>query len=106
MRGRHQIGPAQEERQAENVKSLAAGYKGESGGALIKEGLFLDKRINSLPRGSARSDLRLLTLSRAAWVISRGVAYSINFPLSPGKSIWRCTHSGALPFDNRRSWNS
>ena len=29
--------------------------------------------------------------------------YSISFPFSPGKSIWRCTHKGALPFDISRS---
>jgi len=29
--------------------------------------------------------------------------YSINFPLSPGSSICRCTHNGALPFDSNRS---
>ena len=34
--------------------------------------------------------------------IRHGGDYSINFPLSPGRSICRCTQSGALPFDNKR----
>ncbi len=35
--------------------------------------------------------------------VLRPLPYSMSFPLSPGKSIWRCTHSGALPFDSKRS---
>lgn len=43
---------------------------------------------------------------KAQMTVSMVGRYSISFPLSPGKSICRCTQSGAFPFDSNRSWNS
>lgn len=56
-----------------------------------------------LPRKVLKNDLRLcgwLVIDRST---SHSLSHSINFPLSPGNSICRCTHNGALPFESKRS---
>src|SRR6266404_3485394 len=60
--------------------------------------LSFPDRFNHQTKAASRSTLPPHSKSR--------IGYSITFPLSPGSSICLCTHNGALPFDNNRSWNS